>query len=77
MENTQSCFNRLCMKFVICSVISLATIALGMVLLLVDRFKNLTITTFATNLITLNLTFWLEPPRITEKIQRVDSSTNL
>lgn len=61
-----SCFlsiSQICIKFIICCIISLGTMALGIVLIAVDRFQNQTIALFATNLIILNLTFWLEPPR--------------
>lgn len=60
---TGNLISRVCIKFVICCLISLATMALGVGLIIADRFKTQAISTFATNLIILNLTFWLEPPK--------------
>lgn len=57
---------RVCMKFIMCCFISFATMALGIGLIIADKFKTQIISTFATNLIILNLTFWLEPPHFLE-----------
>ena len=48
------------MKFFICVIISFASMAFGMYLLIHDEFKTVAISAFATNVIT----FWTEAPKI-------------
>jgi hypothetical protein len=61
-------FSFQCIKFFMCVILSLAAFAFGIYLLVHDEFKTVSISAFATGLITNTIAFWLESPKLkTEK----------
>lgn len=59
-----------CIKFVIAAVISLSLIAFACIMLGLDRFKNIPLSTFCTALITTIVGIWTDAPKMREKEEK-------
>lgn len=59
-----TCSQMVYLKFIMSCVISLTATIFGLYLVASDRFKNIPVSTFGTNLITTNIAYWLDPPRL-------------
>ena len=53
-----------CARFVIAAIISVATTVFVCTLLLVKGFDNVALTSFATGVISSNITYWSTPPNV-------------
>lgn len=59
-----SCYDGiLCYKFIIMAIISLSCVAFSCVMLAIDRFKNVPLSTFCTSLLTAIMGFWMDAPK--------------
>ena len=59
-----------CMKFFMCMAISFISMAFGMYLLITDKFKTTSVSTFGVSFITNTIMFWLDSPKISSSSNR-------